>query len=538
MKKSFFSVLGIFVFLLVVLMSLSPGETKVSSVSTPGTISFDGNGDSSFKTLSVNPIHEGINLMGHMYETGVYNDNEMASVIGAYWDGSSWSVGQKWGDSPLDGYVVYAVARAALKYRSLMINNFPTTSSTLEDMLRDYVSRDLNNYQPDWFFEGIGEWNSWSEDFMGFALGFAGVDVWFKLKPEYESRCYEQKVRDAVTRAFTINNYPDPNDGDPPRTLEYRYDFIEGSWFVIMRNHWQYNPVYAMAIIKHIYDINTIYAYAGKPNFYNSSNIPPSLDSLYSWVYSKIQIDPLGRHTFESNTCVIYGWNHCGPCDDSVHGHQREPGHYPLAEFLPSFGISYGLDLFGPPCNEIGPACIVQRPHNYYYNCIFTDLWTSSIQPYLRVHYYGVNGPEVYDVTDACLDHEIEFVFDASLGRFEERPEGGCFPPHMRKDNPTFVKLQMLPRGHYFVEGMVKDTWGDWLVLNQDDLDNMVNNSKLNVTNTDPYQSENCYWTNEPRYLYIGDVGWFEVWLRDSNGKDFVRRINMRLVGDTIMSDY
>ncbi len=534
MKKCCFSFLGIFVFLLVVLMSFSPGETKVSSGSTPGTIFFDGKGDFLSKTQAINPIHEAINLMGNMYETGVYDDNEMTSVIGAYWDGSGWNVGQKWGDSPLDGYGVYAVTRVALKYRSLLINNFPGTNSSLKAMLRDYGSRDLNNYQLAWFYEGIGEWNSWSEDFIGFALGFAAADVWLALKLDSEDIGYEQKVRDAVTRAFTINNFPDPVDGDPPRTLEYRYDAKEGSSFVMMRNHLQYNPVYAMVLIKHIYDINNIYAYAGKPNFFNSSNQPTTLDSLYSWVCSKILRDPLGRHAFESNTCYFSGGSY-GPCDDSANGHQREPGHYPLAEFLPSLGISYNLDLFGPPCNWIGPACTRQRPHNYYYNCIFTDLWTSSYQPYLRIHYYGENGPEVYDVTDACLDHEIEFVFDASLGRFEERPEGGCFPPHLRKDNPTFVQLQMLPGGHYFVEGKVRDTWGDWLVLDQDGLDGMVNSSKLNVTNTDPYQSEDCYWNwNLERYKDIGDEGWFEVWLRDSNGKEFARLINMRLVGDSL----
>jgi hypothetical protein len=50
-------------------------------------------------------------------------------------------------------------------------------------------------------------------------------------------------------------------------------------------------------------------------------------------------------------------------------------------------------------------------------------------------------------------------------------------------------------------------------------------------SNTDPYQSENCYWTSEPRYLQIGDTGEFEIYLKDSNGKEFYRKIKMKLVG-------
>ena len=527
MRKNDFSLPIVLGLSLLILLTLSFGETGQSPGHTRGVVSLESTDCSCGEPpLDSGVIHMGIILMGQMYQNQEYDDNTMLSVIEAYWDGSKWDMNEKWGSRPLDGYVVYAVGRVALLFKC-ELDNFPNTKEKMKSMFRDYVSRDLNNSNEEWFYEGIGNWNSWSEDFMGFALGFAAADVWLDEPGED----YEFKVRDAVTRAFSINDTPG-STGHPPRTLESNFDYAENSCHVMLRNHLQYNPVYAMLIIKHIWDINLIYKHYDNRTFYHSGNKPPNMDELYQWVVSKIKRDPGGEHEFEKDTCLTSAGSY-GPCDDRG-VHKREPGHYPLGAFLREFGIRNDLDLFGPPCNCTGPAGITQRAHNYHYNCIFTDLDKDCInydyQPVLKIHYYGKNGPTEYEVKNECLDHRIEFVFDRNLGRFEERPEGGCFPPHLRKDNPTFVGLQMLPKGHFFVYGRVRDTWGGWLILPQSILDG-INRGKVSVTNTDPYQSENCYWNNEPRYLNIGDEGYFEVYLRDNKGKEFYRHIKMKLVG-------
>ena len=482
-------------------------------------------------------IHQGICFMGHMYENNVYDNRMMLNVIRAYWTGQAWGLTGKWGGTALEGYVVYAVARTAIKYRN-QVNSYPFTKMYLECMLDDFAARDRTTFDANLYHGDLNdEWNSQSEDFMGFALGYAAVDAW------YMNDAHRQDVKDAIETAFSIQNYPDPMN-NIPRTLEYGINKDPGiisfpakiitpglNYAVMMRNHSAYSPVYAMVIIKHLCDINHIYRLTGLDelsiNDPGMPNLSLNLPRLYNWLVSKIHTNLNGDVVFR-NACWAHD-NTYWPCDDSQVD-PRAPGHYPLGEFLPDFGITNHLDYFGPPCSWSGPGTYVQEPHNYYYNCVF-GIYDTNPEPILEVQYQSGSGNGPTNCTGQNYNgYRVHFVFDPSLGLFEERPGNGC--GNTEKNNPTFVVLRVFPNGHNITYARVRDTWSDdWFICQPIHLQ-WINNSEPVTINTDPEQSPNCVLNGVPRYKNIGDTGYYKVYLRDSYGQVFQYRLSFKLIGN------
>ena len=323
-------------------------------------------------------IHAGINRLGAMMESGVYDDSEMQGVTLAYWDSRAWDLSTNWGASALDGYVAYSVVRTALAF-SAEITQHPSTIKAIECMLRDHADRGIPTTAQNgerWMHGPTNAWNSWSEDYMGFALGYAAADAWFSSSAaagEYYGEYFE-KVGQAVERAFSISESapwtlileqdPDPRAaGTPPS--------------VMIRNHNEQSPVYGTVLLKHLADINNLYRVASLPPYFTEANKPLTFDALYRWVASKIEANPDGAgFVFRSDGCQrrdgVFSY-----CDDRPNdpvgscGYHREPGHYPLADHLPSLGVGEYLEYFSAPCGWVGPAGIVQATHNYVFNCVF-----------------------------------------------------------------------------------------------------------------------------------------------------------------------
>ena len=324
-------------------------------------------------------IHEGISRLGEMVESGAYDDSLMRGVVLAYWDEAAWDLSTHWGASSLDGYVVYAVVRSALEYESEVAQR-PTTMMALECALRDHADRGLptmKNNGERWFHGAPTDWNSWSEDYMGFALGYAAADAWFS-SPAAEGDYYDQyydRVEQAAAMAFSIGDGtlhtlvrevdPDPAAGTSGPS-------------VMMRNHDEYSPVYAMAILKHVADVNNVYRAAALPPRFTCSNKPSTFDALFRWVAGKIEPNPLGAgYVFRSDGCQRQD-GELSYCDDrpgdpsGSAGSRREPGHYPLADYLPDLCVAEDLEYFSASCEWVGPAGIEQTSHNYVFNCVFT----------------------------------------------------------------------------------------------------------------------------------------------------------------------
>ena len=325
-------------------------------------------------------IHEGIIKMGAMVESASYDDAVMRGTVFAYWDGSSWDLTQHWGASALDGYVVYSVVRAALEFRT-EIEDRPTTRMALECMLRDHASREVptrSNNGSRWFHGGKNEWNSWSEDFMGFALGFAAADAWLATTPTetpYNDEYYS-RVEETVDVAYGT-------DAQGPFALTLALDpdplSSGGEPVVMIRNHNEYSPVYATVLLKHVADINNLYLAAGLPPRFTCDNKPDTFDDLYRWVTSKIEPNLNGGgYVFRNSSCERKD-GEMSVCDDrpgdpqGSPGFQREPGHYPLARYLPALCVDDGLEFFSASCDRQGPAGLNQAPHNYVFNCVFAD---------------------------------------------------------------------------------------------------------------------------------------------------------------------
>jgi hypothetical protein len=77
--------------------------------------------------------------------------------------------------------MAYSVARTALAF-SAEITQHPTTIKAIECMLRDHADRGIPTTAQNgerWMHGPTNAWNSWSEDYMGFALGYAAADAWF-----------------------------------------------------------------------------------------------------------------------------------------------------------------------------------------------------------------------------------------------------------------------------------------------------------------------------------------------------------------------
>ena len=325
-------------------------------------------------------MNEVINSMGALFESQEFDADAMLRVILAYWDSAYWNLPDRWGAHALDGYMVYAIVRNALKYHR-ELESLPTTKMALECMLRDHANRGLPTEagNPErWFHGGERNWNSWSEDYMGFALGYAAADAWF-ASPWSDGEYYDEyygKVDDAIELAFSISH-------GQPHTLRSESDvdplYNDGTEHVMMRNHGEYSPVYAMVLIKHVGDINDLYHAATLPTKFTCSSKPATYDDLYRWVARKIEPNPHGPgYVFRSDACqrrdgvVSY-------CDDRPddppgdYGDQREPGHYPLERILPDLCITEHLEAFDPECDWVGPAGTVQAEHNYFFNCVFPD---------------------------------------------------------------------------------------------------------------------------------------------------------------------
>lgn len=326
-------------------------------------------------------IHEAINRMGSMYESQAYDNDEMLGVILAYWDAKYWDLSDRWGAHGLDGYVVYSIVRCAIKFRQ-EIEMHPTTRLALEYMLRDHGDRGLPTTVENserWFHGGETVWNTWSEDYLAFALGYAAADAWF-ASPWYEGPYfgeYYDKVGEAVDLTFSISHRE-------PQTLRFEIDadplIPADRHHVMIRNHGEYSPVYAMAIIARFWDINSVYQAVSLPARYDCFNKPDNLDSLYEWMAKKIEPNPVGPgFVFRPDACErrdgVLSFCDDRPGDpEGSPGHQREPGHYPLDRIMPDFCVTDHLEYFGPSCDFVGPAGIAQKTFNYYFNCVFQSV--------------------------------------------------------------------------------------------------------------------------------------------------------------------
>jgi hypothetical protein len=321
--------------------------------------------------ISHDTVHEGINRVGVMCDSGgAYDDEAMRSVILAYWNQEYWDIPVPWGANALDGYVVYAVARAALTYSDEVESNL-TTLKALECMLHDHASRPIPSTDPPsgraFHGEPPDSWDTRSEDYMSFALGCAGADAWFLYRhgQDYDRR-YLGNVTQAVDQAFTVREVPPHalrTDVDPNPTAK---DLFKST---LLRNHDAVSPVYATAIIRHIGHLNTIYAEVGQPHLYDASNRPATLYPLYYWIATKIAFDPdSSAYVYTDGACQDR-WGGFGCCDD-CNVDPREPAHYPLAGILQDLGIYHHLEYFSAPCGLNG-AVHTQAYHNYYYNCVW-----------------------------------------------------------------------------------------------------------------------------------------------------------------------
>ena len=326
-------------------------------------------------------IHQAINRMGSMYESQTYDNDEMLGVILAYWDAKYWDLSDRWGAHGLDGYVVYSIVRCAIKFRQ-EIEMHPTTRLALEYMLRDHGDRGLPTTVENserWFHGGETVWNTWSEDYLAFALGYAAADAWF-ASPWYEGPYfgeYYDKVGEAVDLTFSISHRE-------PQTLRFEIDadplIPADRHHVMIRNHGEYSPVYAMAIIARFWDINSVYQAVSLPARYDCFNKPDNLDSLYEWMAKKIEPNPVGPgFVFRPDACErrdgVLSFCDDRPGDpEGSPGHQREPGHYPLDRIMPDFCVTGHLEYFGPSCDVVGPAGIAQKTFNYYFNCVFQSV--------------------------------------------------------------------------------------------------------------------------------------------------------------------
>lgn len=326
-------------------------------------------------------IHQAIIRMGSMYESQAYDNDVMLGVILAYWDAKYWHLPDRWGAHGLDGYVVYAVVRCAIRFRQEM-EMHPTTRLALEYMLKDHADRGLPTTVDNgerWFHGGMQGWNTWSEDYLAFALGYAAADAWF-ASPWYEGSYFSQyydKVNEAVDLTFSISH-------GAPQTLRFEIDadplIPADSHQVMIRNHGEYSPVYAMAIIARLWDINNVYLAVSLPARYDCFNKPDNLDALYEWMVQKIEPNPLGPgYVFRSDACErrdgVLSFCDDRPGDpEHSPGDQREPAHYPLDRIMPDFCVTDHLEFFGPSCRLVGPAGIAQKPFNYYFNCVFLSL--------------------------------------------------------------------------------------------------------------------------------------------------------------------
>jgi len=323
-------------------------------------------------------IHVAINRMGSMYESQAYDNDVMLGVILAYWDAKYWDLSDRWGAHGLDGYVVYAIVRCAMRFHQ-EIEIRPTTRLALEYMLRDHADRGLPTTVDNgerWFHGGENAWNTWSEDYLAFALGYAAADAWF-ASAWYEGPYfgdYYEKVGEAVNLTFSISHRE-------PQTLRFEIDadplIPADRHHVMIRNHGEYSPVYAMAIIARLWDINSVYQAASLPARYDCFNKPDTLDALYEWLTLKIEPNPVGSgYVFRTDACERND-GEISFCDDrrgdpeGSPGDQREPGHYPLDRIMPAFCVTDHLEYFGPSCDFVGPAGIAQREFNYYFNCVF-----------------------------------------------------------------------------------------------------------------------------------------------------------------------
>lgn len=148
-------------------------------------------------------------------------------------------------------------------------------------------------------------------------------------------------------------------------------------------------------------------------------------------------------------------------------------------------------------------------------------------EPSLKVYYTDLTGPQVYEVEDNIIGHIGLFVFDVSLGSYEERPDNGCNNPV--KLNPYYVRMQIVPNGHTFYRVEFKDPWsGGWVVGSQTHV-NWANNGDIFYYNVDPYQSQNCQLGTDPRYS-VNTVGYFRVKLYKTDGSIYFRNIALKRV--------
>ncbi|MGD2090533.1 MAG: hypothetical protein PVH61_30455 [Candidatus Aminicenantes bacterium] len=153
-------------------------------------------------------------------------------------------------------------------------------------------------------------------------------------------------------------------------------------------------------------------------------------------------------------------------------------------------------------------------------------------EPEMEVLYCNNIEAQSYTVADDQTTHQVSFIFDASQGRFEERPGNGCENPV--KNNPHFVWVRVIPYDYTIVDCEVRDAWDTgWFQCPDIAIDEWIPNSTFITLNTDPYQTDvsqsGCPWNSIPRYL-IGTIGYFQIRLYDDLGNVFFRRINLKRI--------
>ena len=112
---------------------------------------------------------------------------------------------------------------------------------------------------------------------------------------------YREMVTTAVDLAFSISHRK-------PQTLRFETDADQAlpadNKHVMLRNHGEYSPVYAMAIIARVWDINTVYRAAELPDVYTCFNKPENFDALFEWTTLKIEPNSAGGgYVFRSDAC-------------------------------------------------------------------------------------------------------------------------------------------------------------------------------------------------------------------------------------------
>lgn len=234
-----------------------------------------------------------------------------------------------------------------------------------------------------------------------------------------------------------------------------------------------------------------------------------------------------------------------------------KPKMFPVAEFYdkkvwsspdeePQSGFAfdtYDTSLFSPNVNFF----------SYGRKAIYIDIacnwWKTNCRPALQgwvgptvsipkliVSYYGVNGTSLKTITNGKLDHEVSFIFDDSLGRFEQRPGPG--PCALPVENPSYVKIRVNTNGRNIVGCQIRDCWtNEWTDFSDPVNLNIIRNEEWAFINTDTYETDlslpGCPPTSQQRFTVGTNCRW-EVRLTDDDGNEFYRTVTLKRIAGQV----